>query len=346
MKKLLFVSLLMLPSLASAQLFSVRRTSDEGVLNAAIDDALLQVQADINKDIPSARPDRLMEGMANSQAASNKGLATDYISHFDTFMIGAGLGLGADLEEDKELDSDLSGAGMTGGIQLGLNMSALADHSFLGLDPKKLTVMVNFFKYDLERDFDENNVNANMLSFGFMGSYRWIEQSGNRLFGWDGVRIHTGYQYSSTDLTFKSVIDEDVNETVNGTTITGNLQATPEATIETSTHSIPIEISSGFNFLWVLSFYGGVGTDFNMGTTEGKGNLNATPTALNTSAGDGSVDVETTADINEKGKVKPMFLRGFAGFQVNLPFTRVYVHANKVFGTEVYSVATGLRLAF
>jgi hypothetical protein len=261
--------------------------------------------------------------------------------------VGAGLGLGADLEEDKELDSDLSGAGVTGGLQLGLNMSLFADKTFLGLDPKKTTVMFNFFKYDLDRDFDDNNVQADMLSFGFSGTYKWIDGEANRLFGWDGVRIHTGYQYSRTDITFKSVINEDVNETVSGSTVTGTLTANPEATIETSSHSIPIEISSGVNFLWVLSFYGGFGTDLNMGSTEGKGNLNADTTALTyTGGGDGSVDVETTADLDEEGEVKPLFLRGFVGFQLNLPYTRIYVHANKVFGTEVYSVASGLRLAF
>jgi hypothetical protein len=347
MKKLLLACALLVPTLSHAQIFSVTRTSNEGVLNAAIDEALLSVQADVNADLPSARPDRLMEGMADSQAAASKGLATDYISHFDTFMVGAGIGLGADLEEDKELDSDLSGAGVVGGLQLGVNMSLFADKTFLGLDPKKTTLMLNFFKYDLERDFDENSLRADLLSFGFMGSYRWIEQSGTRLFGWDGVRIHTGYQYSRNDLTINSVINETVNETVSGSTVTGTLTASPEATIETSSHSIPVEISSGVNFLWVLSFYGGLGTDFNMGDTKGKGNLNADTTNLSyTGGGDGSVAVETTADIDEQGKVRPLFLRGFAGFQVNLPYVRLYAHGNKVFGTEVYSLATGLRLAF
>lgn len=346
MKKLLFATLLLLPLFAEAQIFTVRRTSNEGVLNSAIDDALIQVQADINQDIPLAKPDRMMEGMANAQVVSGKGLATDYISHFEAIMVGAGLGLGADLEEDKDLDSDLSGIGITGGVQLGLNMSMFADNSFLGLDPKKTTMVLNFFSLGLDRDFDDNNVKADLLSFGFMGSYKWVDGNGNRLFGWDGVRIHTGYQYSKTDLTFKSQINETVNETVSGTTLSGPLTANPSATIETSTHSIPLEISSGVNFLWILSFYGGVGTDFNMGETQGKGDLNADPTTLMYTGGDGSVDVQTSAELDNKGEVQPLFLRGFAGFQVNLPFTRIYVHANKVFGTELYSVATGLRLAF
>jgi hypothetical protein len=291
-----------------------------------------------------------MEGMANSQAASAKGLATDYISHFDKVLIGAGLGLGADLEENKEADSDLSGIGITGGVQLGLNMSLFADKSFLGLDPKRTTVMLNFFSFGLDRDFDDNSAKIDMLSFGFSGTYKWIDGNGSRLFGWDGVRFHTGYQYTKADITFTGKINEEVNETITGGgTITGTILGNPKGTIETGTHSIPLEISSGVNFLWVMSFYGGVGTDFNMGSAEGKGDLNTQDSTLTCNGGLCSgedADVRTSANIDDKADVNPFFLRGFAGFQVNLPYIRLYAQGNKVFGTEVYSLATGLRLAF
>ncbi len=247
MKKLLFATLLLVPLFAEAQIFQISRLTDTGsaVLNAAIDAELQTIENDINKDIPAAAPKRLMEGMANSQAVSSKGLATDYISHFDAIMVGAGLGLGADLEEDKELDSDLSGAGITAGVQLGLNMSIFADNSFLGLDPKKTSIMLNFMTYNIDRDFDENNVKADLLSFGFMGSYRWIDQSGNRLFGWDGVRLHTGYQYSSNDITFSTALSEPFDSTTaaGATVAAGTITGTPEATMETATNSIPLEIT-------------------------------------------------------------------------------------------------------
>ncbi len=351
MKALLVTTLLLLPTLVQAQIFRLQRTNDMGAaVNAVFDAEILKIQNKINQDLPAAEPKRLMEGMANSQAAAGKGSATDYITHFETVAIGAGVGLGADLEKNKEFDSDLSGAGVMGSVQLGLNMAAFADNTFLGMDPKRLTVMANFFKFDLDRDFDDNNVKADLISFGFNGSYKWIDGNGNRLFGWDGVRLHSGYQYSSAKLNFKSKIDENVNETSAGSTITGQITANPTASIDTSTHSIPLEISSGVNFLWVMSFYGGVATDINFGQAQGKGDLNATPSTLNCTngvcGGGQTANVQASADINEKGRVNPLFLRGFAGLQLNLPYVRVFAHANKVFGTEVYSFATGLRLAF
>lgn len=352
MKKLLLTLALTLPSLSYAQIFDLTRvgTTGNATVDALFDAEIQKVENEINADLPAGDPKRLMEGMANSQAAAGKGVSTDYISHFDAFMVGAGLGLGADLEENKEYDSDLSGIGMMGALQLGLNMSTIFDDSFLGLDPKRTSVVANFFVFDLDRDFDENNVKAEMISFGIHGSYKWIDGNGNRLFGWDGVRLHTGYQYSSVKFAFTSEINEEVNETTSGSTITGTITGAPKATIESSSHSIPLEISSGVNFLWVMSFYGGLGTDLNIGSAEGKGDLNAEDSTLNCTGGacgGGQVaTVRASANIDEKAEVNPFFLRGFVGLQANLPYVRIYAHANKVFGTEVYSFATGLRLAF
>lgn len=360
MKHLLLALLVAVPTLSHAQIFSIRRTSSpstgnatlDGQLNAAIDTELLKVQNEINSDLPAGDTDRLMEGMANSQAAAGKGASTDYISHFDTFMVGAGVGVGADLEENKEYDSDLAGIGVMGSVQVGLNMSAIFDNKVFGLDPKKTTVVANFFSYSADQDFDESNAKIKMTSFGAHGSYKWKEGSGNRLFGWDGVRLHTGYQYSSASYDFKTAINENINETTSVGTITGNILANPAASIDVSSHSIPLEISSGVNFLWVLSAYGGVGTDINFGSAKGKANLNSDTTQVTCSGVDcgaaqgQQVDVETTANVDGKANVNPFFLRGFVGLQANLPYVRVFVHANKVFGTELYSFATGLRLAF
>ena len=353
MKKLLLLStLLLLPEISEAQIFKIRRTSDNGVANSVIDAELLKVQNEINADLPSASSaGRLLDGMVDSQTISAKGFATDYISHFDKVLVGAGVGVGADLEKDKNTDSDASGAGLTGGVMLGLNMSMFADNTFLGLDPKKTSVMFNFMSYNYKSDFDEASASIDMLSFGFNGTYKWKEGGGSRLFGWDGVRLHTGYQYTSAKFGFSTNLNEAIDPvTAGGSTYSGNITGTPKIGIESSSHSIPLEISSGVNFLYILSFYGGLGTDINIGTSKASGAANANPTTLNCSGGGcgttGTLTAQAEANLEGNGKVQPLYLRGFAGFQINLPFTRIYVHANNVFGTDLYSVATGLRLAF
>jgi len=173
MKKLLLLStLLLLPEISEAQIFKIRRTSSTGntTFNDSIDAELLKIQNEINADLPSASSaGRLLDGMADSQTISAKGFATDYISHFDKVLVGAGVGIGADLEKDKNTDSDASGAGLTGGVMLGLNMSMFSDNTVLGMDAKRLSVMMNFMSYNYKSDFDEASASIDMLSFGFNG---------------------------------------------------------------------------------------------------------------------------------------------------------------------------------
>lgn len=339
---------------AQAQIFHIQRkagsSTGNATLDAAIDAEIQDVENSVNKDIPSGNPSRLMKGMANSQAASGKGVATDYISHFDMFMLGAGVGLGADLQKNKQYDSDLSGAGLMGAAQMGINLSAFTDNTFLGMNPRKATLVVNGFRFGTDRHMSGNTIKATLTSVGFMGSYRWIEGDGNRWFGWDGIRVHTGYQFSSTKLKLTTNINESINDTTAGATTTGTITGTPVANIDSVTQSVPLEISTGVNFLYLLSFYGGLGTDFNMGYAKGKANANtqdSTITCTGGACGGGtSIIVESYANVNTKEHVMPFFLRGFAGFQFNLPYFNIYVTGNKIFGTEVYSVATGARLTF
>lgn len=337
MKKLLLIyTLMLLPALSQAQIIKLTCAGCTAPENVIVNN----FQTEINQDIPLAAPQRLADGMVDSQTLSAKGMATDYISHFDKIAIGLAAGVGADLEKDTQKDSDLAGIGVTAGFHFGLNISAFTDKEIVGLDPKKLTLLFNFMKLNPTSDFDAASMKSELLSFGAMLSYKLKDGETSRLFGWDGVRVHTGYQYSRADVSFSASLNaSDVDSTAVGT-----ISAKDVANFETSTHSIPLEISTGVNFLYVLSFYGGLGTDINFANASVKGNPETQNS--NITIGGNARTIGVTTDLDNKGKVQPLFLRGFAGFQVNLPYTRIYVHANNVFGTELYSVATGLRLAF
>lgn len=341
MKKLLLLStLLLLPEISEAQIIKLTCISTSVGTCNNISTLINDLQKKINEDIPLAAPQRLADGMVDSQTLSAKGIATDYISHFDKIAIGLGAGVGADLEKDTQKDSDLAGIGVTAGFHFGLNFSAFTDKQIIGLDPKKITVLFNFMKLNPTSDFDAASMESELLSYGAMFSYKLKDGETSRLFGWDGLRLHTGYQFSKADVSFSA----SLNASEVQTGATGTITAKDVANFKTSTHSIPLEISSGVNFLYVLSFYGGLGTDINFSNASVKGNPTSQNSTIN-SAGN-NINLGVSTDLDNTGKVQPLYLRGFAGFQVNLPFTRIYVHANNVFGTELYSVATGLRLAF
>ncbi len=357
MKKLLLALITLTLGLygadSSAQLFRLRVTNDGGLSPAEVsllNQALREAEADINKDFPSTEdPKRLMKGMANSSVMAGKGIGNDYASNMDVMLIGAGVGVGADLEKDKKTDSDLSGAGVQGGIILGTSLAWMDTEKILGLETNKLAVYVNYLGYDLDRklgDGDKDQIKAKLNSFGVHFRYNWISGAGNKLFGWGGVKVHTGYEYNTTKLTFNSTLSESINQDVGGgQTVSGTINGKPAATIDVATQSIPIEVSTDIQFLYFLSLYTGLGVDFNFGKAKGAGDLNASPTTLNYSGG-ADPTVQAEANIDGSSSVDSILTRGFVGVQFNLPFLRIFVQGDKAFGNDLVGATAGVRIVY
>jgi len=338
-----------------AQIFKLTFTPDAAlnpVAAAFIKSEVQKIETEINDGLPSAEsPDRLLEGMANSSVIAGKGIGSDYASNMSVLLIGAGVGVGVDLEKNKEADTDLSGAGVQGGLILGTNLGWMDTKSIFGLDTDKLNVYLNFMSYKHEMNTGDTKAKIDLASYGVHFSYNWINGSGSKWLGWGGVKVHWGYEFNKTTLKFSSEITETLNQTSAGTTYNANIVANPFAAIDVTTHSIPLEISSSVQILYILSLYGGLGADYNTGTATGKGDINSSTAAVSCTVtapcptGDAG-DIDTTANIDGKGKASPFTFRGFAGVQVNLPFIRVFVQADKALGSELVGATVGVRLVF
>lgn len=320
-------------------------------LGQAIAAEVSKVEKEINEGLPSAQPKRLMEGTANASVMSGKGVGSDYASNMDVVLVGAGLGVGADLEKDEATDSDLSGAAAQGGIIVGTNLGWLPVKKILGLDANRLNVYMNFFKYDMEKSFDKSKVEADLQSFGIHASYLWKKGNSSKMFGWGGLKIHTGIERNSMDLSFTSDINEAVNVNSNGRVAEGTITGKPRASIKTATTSIPLEISTSVRLLYVFSLYTGLGVDYNMGSAEGKGDLNATPADIECTSGcgPGSTTVGTVspeANIDAKGDVDSFLTRGFLGLQINLPYFVIFTQVDKAFGNDLIGATAGARFVY
>jgi hypothetical protein len=336
-----------------AQIFRLNYTP--AGTNPAIEDAMTlavaDIERDINKDLPSAPPKRLMEGMANSSVMAGKGTGSDYASKMDVMLIGAGLGAGADLEKDETTDSDLSGVGVQGGLLIGVNLAWMDTAKIFGLDTNRLKFYVNFFDYDLEKNSDGTNIQADLLSYGTHLSYQWILGSNSKLFGWGGVTFHLGYEYNKTELRFSNQLNETATASSGAENASVNVTGNPRAIILAKTSSIPFEVSTSLQFLYLFTLYGGLGADYNIGMAKGKGDVNATNSNVNCTggacgAGTSLGTVSPTADLDAKGRVSPFLFRGFAGLQFNLPFVRIFVQADKAFGNQLVGASTGVRFVY
>lgn len=345
---------------SSAQIFrlTVSETGNQ-VIDTFVKGKIQEIENEINKDLPGAQPKRLMEGMANSSVMAGKGIGSDYASNMEVFLIGAGLGVGADLEKDKNTDSDISGLGVAPGVVIGTNLGWMDTARLLGMDTNRLNVYLNFMSYGHDQDFGENGsktgAEIDMTSFGVHFRYNWIKGNGSKLLGWGGVKLHFGYEYNKTDLTFNTSINEEVNpdpgpngEVFNNTTITGS----PRATILVNTHSIPLEVSTDVQLLYILSLYGGLGADLNFGEAKGDGALNSpaqTITCTGGACGNGAgtdITVKPEANIDATGKVNPLTFRGFAGLQINLPYVRIFGQVDKSLGDDLIGATAGVRFVY
>lgn len=346
---------------SSAQLFKINIVNESALdpaVTAALRTALDTAEIEINKDFPNAsNPKRLMEGMANASVMSGKGVGSDYASRMQVALIGAGVGVGADMEKDKQTDSDLSGIGLQGGLIVGTNLGWLDTEKILGLYTDRLNIYANFFKYNHEKkmgDADKDTIDADLGSFGVHVSYDLVTPSGNNLARWGGIKIHTGVERNTTKLTFKSTINEAISGSYAGGTVSGTVDGSPEAVIDVATTSIPLEISTNVQLLYVLSLYGGLGVDFNFGSAKGDAALNAKESPLTCSAGGVTIPcgtgedpvVQAEADINGKGMVASFTSRAFAGVQINLPYVNIFVQADKALGSELVAGTAGVRLVY
>lgn len=358
MKQVLLLSLILGFGLYSteskAQLFRLKTTSYTGVtgFESQWDTALADIETQVNKDFPStSSPQRLMQGMANSSVMAGKGIGSDYASRMQVVMIGAGVGVGADLEKDKATGSDISGVGVQGGLMIGTNLGWLDTEKILGLYTDRLNIYFNYLGYNLDRqmgDGNNNNLQADLKSFGFHASYDLVKPKGNSLVRWGGVKVHTGFEYNSTKLQFTTDLNESVSETIGGQTVSGTITGKPSATIDVATQSIPVEVSTNVQLLYFLSLYTGLGVDMNFGKAKAAGALNANPSQLQVGAGGpgSGPTVQAEANISGSGNVDSFLTRAFAGVQINLPYTNIFVQADKSLGNDLIGASAGLRFVY
>lgn len=365
MKKLLFtliaLSVGFFATDSSAQIFTLKVTDyGAGAGNATfenfVNQEILKIQTEINEDLPSAPPQRLMEGMANASVMAGKGMASDYASNMTVMLIGAGVGAGADLAKDKTTDSDISGVGVAPGVVVGMNLGFMDAEKFLGMDTNRLNLYLNFMTYKHEQQISEDpgkesDAQLGMTALGFRMRYDWIQGKGSKLLGWGGVKFHFGYEYNKTDITFNSKINETVNETSsNGEVISGTITGDPRANILVNTHSIPLELSTDVQLLYILSLYVGVGADYSWGQAKGDGSLNAPNSSINCTGGacggGTTVQVQPDANIDATGKTTAFLYRGFGGVQINLPYLRIFAQVNKPIGNDLVGANVGLRFVY
>ena len=113
-----------------------------------------------------------------------------------------------------------------------------------------------------------------------------------------------------------------------------------------TTHSIPIEVSTAIQTLYLFTPYFGFGADLNFGTAtasvEGTSTVAMDSNNLSTTA-----VAELDLIDGQEGTPGSFALRYFAGMQFNMWIFKGYVHYNaNLAGGNIYGINGGLRVAW
>lgn len=341
MKKLMMGALLTLSVSTYAVDISVNNVTCTGAYATGticdqLDD---EIQGLVEGDLPDVSIGKYGTGVANANGFSYRGLTSDYSDKFDFFMVRAAGGVA--VEGDIDEPESASGFGIAANATVGLNLDLLPIDKIGFIELDKLDIFMSFMSQSLDQDAGDGTVEGDISSFGVMARYHLIEGKdfvGGNMLSWGGVFVHTGIQRSSFEIDLTQAFDDETVEVSGQDATFGDSSAS--FTLESTNFAIPVEVSTYIRMAWALTFFGGAGFDIVSGSTDVE--LNASGSVEGSTGGTYRTDI--SASDSDSGDADATNFRAFVGGQLNLPFFRVFVHANKGLGNDLLGVNLGAKI--
>ena len=345
-----------------------------------------QIETDPDIEKYSDQP-LLAEGFANAGAASAMTGLYRTQHGYKLFSAAYGLGLsfsmpGVDFLEELNSASFIEDEGdIYAGLAMHpLNLSASVNLGFL---VPGLRVNGKFGYYDMKKGTVTDDISFNSLSVGAGASYQLIKPKSIPvgIVKWHGIVVASGFYYqrnraemsytpdedgfeSSTSITLGDFLNADQIVAVNAadifsggtggytsSSVLGLLTTTPEinAKIESSTFTIPLEVSTAVRLLYFLEVMVGAGVDLSFGS--GEVSLSAESDVDFDIAADFEDDITVTpgsVDVVNKTTADPQLIRprlmtalglGLGPVRIEFPF--IYY-----FDSEGNTFVTGITAGF
>jgi len=344
MKKLMMSVMILGSMSASAIDITITETacSNSGVYtNANCAQLTNEVKNLVDEDLPDVSIGDYGTGIANANGFAYKGLGSDYSDTFTFFSVRGALGAAVDGDIDKP--EAANGIGIGAAVTVGLNLDILPVDKIGPVDLDKMDLFVSFMSYNMDQDQDDLEIKGDISSFAVMARYRIVDGIDfvpGYMLQWGGVYLHTGLQRSSWDASVKSIFD-DQQVDINGANATFK-NANAKFDIDTTTTTIPVEISTYLRAAYVFTLFGGAGFDLVSGSTDVS--LKASGTVEAGSASDYAASI--SASESDSGDADLTNFRAFFGVQFNIPFVRVYAQMNKGIGNDLIGANAGVKFVF
>lgn len=354
MKKLLMLALLLTSSVSNAQLLKVDLTC-AGAYASVCDDLETQFQNEINgQDVPDAPIGAFADQMANAISVSTSGQGSDYANLFDIFVVGVNpIAIGAEIDLNDVDNAQSAGIALSPSMTVGVNLDVLPIDKIAGVELKDFDLFFSYFsqKNDKMIDEDGTTVGGEISNFATHIRYKWVPEKSvlGGLFKWNGVQLHTGYRFAknklsaSYDLGTVDPVSIDPDGAGGAPSIDlGLTNAITTASIESSSHTIPVEISTAARALYLFTFYTGLGFDYNL---KSESEIDVTASG-NVSTSDGQVSGTIVSNQGADGEGSATNFRGFFGLQANLWALKIGAQVQKSLSNDTLAFNVGAKIAW
>lgn len=302
----------------------------------------------LREDLPKVSLEKYADGVADATAFSVQGQGSEYAENFKTAIVKPSLGIAVDgkLSQLETNPEEAAGIGVGTAVTVGANLKNL-DASKVGpIILSRLDVFVSGALYDIRQDFDDVDTDGTLTSAGVFGRYRLIKDEDYlpwHMLDWGGIHIHTGLQYSKISL---EASQSFASETFRDGLLEGKFNGgTATLSLDAYSWSVPVEISTYFRIAYILTVYGGFGADFVTG--DSNIGLSASGSASGgLSIIDDDLQLAFDADRDVDGTPRSSHFRTFLGLQLNIPYFRVFVHANKAIDSNLVGAHAGVKFVF
>ena len=303
-----------------------------------------QLTTQVNQLFQIANVGAFLKDFQNAQSFSSKGLGVDYASEATLVEAGATLSFPINVDKAYKPSGSYTDPPISGG---GANFSIMGGLGFgmFGFDP--LMVFANWFKGSASL----GQLDGNYQNWGLHGQLRLLGPSRSTsavklLVRWGGIAVTSGVDYSHLELSAKKAISSTL-DVVPGAPVTVTSTGNLTFTVDQTTYSVPLEVTTSLRLLSLVTVYGGFGLDFQLGGGSNmKIGMNANMSGK--FAGTAYNDLGT-ATINATGHVSPSpaRLREIVGVQLSImDLVRFFAQVNTTGSSPMLtSLAVGLRLA-
>lgn len=241
-----------------------------------------QALTDANAELAKYKDqEQLAIGFANANAYSTSVATQQGYQNYSLFAITTGVMVAAQaptnnidyyksgkMEDDIKAKGDLyAGVAGSAALNVGINVGFLVPG---------LYVNAKFGKFNSAWVYDNDDFSFNTFVVGAGITYSLFDEMGIGLARWRGLTVGTGLVYQTTDVSYRVKLDSKyqpftiTNVGGTGSNVTGNVVVDPtfDITLDMYTLSVPFEINTAVQLLWLFNLNLGAGIDLVTGNSD------------------------------------------------------------------------------